>query len=126
LWARSGLWEYGFCGRDRVYGNMDFVGAIGDVRCGHCLPYQNFYRLVVNRMIRYHRKLVFIFSLFLIAQLNVGCSPKYEVRLLNLKEHNEELFCEAHPNLGRSDSIRGWLFYVQGNRTRIGERKSVI
>jgi hypothetical protein len=63
-------------------------------------------------MIWYHRKIVLIFTLFSIAQLNVGCSPKYEVKLLNLKEHNEELFCEAYPNLGRSDSIRGSIFYV--------------
>jgi hypothetical protein len=64
-------------------------------------------------MIWYHGKIVLISALFSIAQLNIGCSPRYEVKILDLKERTEEVFCEEHPNaVARPYSLQNSTFYV--------------
>jgi hypothetical protein len=64
-----------------AYGNMDFVGAIGDIRCGHCLPKlflslaQFLYRQCKRR--RLMVKLKYYYSFFLLCSICLtGCPQK--------------------------------------------------
>jgi hypothetical protein len=57
-------------------------------------------------------KKLLIFLLIATAQLTMGCRAKYDVKLLNLKEGTEEVFCREHPNLTRAKSLPGRRFSV--------------
>jgi hypothetical protein len=112
-----------------TYENMIFRC---DRRYRQC-PFQAFFcQWLVNCMVWHHRKIVLISALFSIAQLNVGCSPRPEVKIPDLKERTEEVFCAAHPNATQLDSLENSWFYVsigysedlRKNVVRINARKN--
>ncbi len=63
-------------------------------------------------MIYYIGKKLLILLLIATAQLTMGCRAKYDVKLVNLKEGAEEVFCKEHPNLTRAKSLPGRRFSV--------------
>jgi hypothetical protein len=70
------------------------------------------FQLVVTYMIFSPSKELLIFLLIVTAQLTMGCRAKYDVKLLNLKEGTEVVFCTAHPNHTGAQSIPGATFFV--------------
>jgi hypothetical protein len=68
--------------------------------------------LMVTCMICSPSKKLLIFLLIATVQLTMGCRAKYDVRLIDIKEGTEDIFCAAHPNHAQAQSFSGAMVFV--------------